>query len=328
MNMNQSFINESELQKLQDYLVRQKPKLIILTHANPDGDAVGSSLGLFAGLKSLGVDVSVACLDPVPDAFHFIPFEEHMKSDFDEKSFDAVCFVDCGSRTMTRFEEDKPRILSGEMIKINIDHHPSNDSFGDINFVVTHASSSTQIIFHLLQGLRAKITPQIATCLLLGLYTDTGSFMHQNTTSATYDVAGQLLRLGANASQIAKKVFQSHEPTMLKLWSRVLQNLYLTPEGAAIVGVSRKDYESLGAKREDLTGVIDFINSMPEAKYSVLLSEDEKGNVKASLRTRKQDVDVKALAEQFGGGGHIKASGFMVKGGHLQKEIKWKIIQD
>jgi len=115
-------------------------------------------------------------------------------------------------------------------------------------------------------------------------------------------MASELIKHGGDIHPIAENVFYNYELKTLKLWGKVLANLHVTPDGAAIVGVSREDYESLGAERKDLEGVIDYINSLEEARYSVLLSEDEKGNVKASLRTRKPDVDVQALAQKFGGG--------------------------
>ncbi len=327
MKNTHEFIDAENLQKLKKYL-HSHPRIVLITHSGPDGDAIGATTGLWEGLRSLGTNVTMACVDGAPDFLKFCPFADQIQQDFDENEFDAVCFVDCGVRTMTKFQETKKRILSDKMVKLDLDHHPTNDLWGEINFVAPHAASSSQIVFELLRKLEVKITPRIATCLLLGLYTDTGGFMHQNTTPAAYHDAAELVKLGGNASLIAKNLFHSHDFKVLKLWGRVLQNLHLTTDGAAIVGVNKKDYESLGATREDLAGVIDYINSMPEARYSVLLSEDEKGNVKASLRTRKPDVDVKALAEKFGGGGHVKASGFTIKDSHLQKEVKWKIVEN
>ncbi len=326
MTNQKELINLEELEKLKKYL-SSKPRIIILAHAGPDGDTIGATLSLHEAFSNAGIDVKVACIDSIPANMQFVPFTERMQNDFNEDDFDAVFFVDCGAKKMTKFQEYKPRILSDKMVKLNLDHHPTNDKWGEINFVTPSAASSTQIVFELLKKLDMKITPKIATCLLLGIYTDTGSFMHQNTTPSVYKAAAELMKLGANSSIIAKNIFRSNDFKVLKLWGKVLQNLYVTSDGAAIVGVNKKDYESLGAKREDLAGVIDYINSMPEAKYSVLLSEDEKGNVKASLRTRKPDVDVKALAEKFGGGGHVKASGFTIKDSRLEKEIKWKIVE-
>ena len=214
------------------------------------------------------------------------------------------------------------------MVKINIDHHPSNDSFGEINFVITDVASASMIVYQLLKALKLKISAPCANALMTGIYTDTGGFMHQNTTPLAYQYSAELIKLGASPQHVAKNVFHKYDFRTLKLWGKVLQNLHVTGDGAAIVGVEEKDYEQLGCTRQDLAGVIDFINAMPEARYSVMLSEDGKGNVKASLRTRKDDVDVKALAEQYGGGGHVKASGFTIPGGRLEKEVKWKIVQD
>ncbi|MCK5461022.1 bifunctional oligoribonuclease/PAP phosphatase NrnA [Candidatus Gracilibacteria bacterium] len=320
-------IDHENLEKLKRYL-KTKPKMIILAHSSPDGDTLGGALGIYFSLKNTGQEVQVACIDKIPKKYQFLPGVEKIQTDFDENDFDTVIFVDCGNKKMTKFHETKPKIHSNKMVKINIDHHPSNDFFGEINFVSTLSCSSTEIIFELLKALELNITPQIATLLLLGIYTDTGNFMHQNTTPKSYLAASQLIKLGGNVSQIARNVFRNYELKTFKLWAKVLQNLHVTSDGAAIVGIEKKDYQSIGASRSDLEGVIDYINSMPEAKYSVLLSEDETGNVKASLRTRNEDVDVKALAEKFGGGGHIKASGFTIKGGRLEKEVKWKIIQE
>ena len=320
-------LNINDLEKLKEFIAK-KPNIITLAHANPDGDTLGGAVAMYLGLKQLQIPIQIACIDPIPEKLKFLIDPKEVQSDFNEGDFDGVIFVDCGDKKMAKFQETKPRILSDEMTKINIDHHASNDLFGNINFVPITATSSTQVVFRLLQALNIKITPPIATALLLGLYTDTGNFFHQNTTADSYKASAELVTLGGNISKISRNVFRTYELSTLKLWGRVLQNLHITPDGAAIVGVPREEYESLGAKRSDLEGVIDFINSLPETKYAVVLSEDEKGNVKASFRTRKPDVDVKALAEKFGGGGHIKAAGFTFKKGHLEREVKWKIVQD
>lgn len=322
-----SILPESEVNKLKRYL-ESHPKLIILTHANPDGDAIGSALGLYLALKEKGHTVDVACIDPCPEEFKYLKNYDHLKTDFNPADYQAIIFVDCGDKKLTRFEKTYPEILSDERVKINIDHHVSNDQFGEINFVITDVASASMIVYQILKALDCKISPETANALITGIYTDTGGFMHQNTTPLSYQYAAELIKLGASPQNVAKNVFHTYDFRTLKLWGKVLQNLHLTADGAAIVGVEEKDYESLGCTRQDLAGVIDFINAMPEARYSVMLSEDGKGNVKASLRTRKEDVDVKALAEQYGGGGHIKASGFTIPGGRLEKEVKWKIVQD
>ena len=315
------------LNALKEFL-SEKPKLLIISHGGPDGDTTGASVAIYRALKNLNFPVSLACIDIIPSAFQFLKDTKEYAQDFDPNNFQGVVFVDCGDKRMTRFHESHPEILSDQLFKINIDHHPTNDNFGDVNFVNIKASSSCEIVGELLKELEIKITPEIATALLLGIYTDTGSFQHQNTTPKTYAMAADLVKLGGNISKIAKNVFYNNEFKKFKLWGKVLKDLHLTEDGAAIIGVHKSDYESLGATRADLQGVIDLVSSMPEAKYSVVLSEDDKGNVKASLRTRDPNIDVKALAERYGGGGHVKASGFTIPGGHLKKEVKWKIVQN
>jgi phosphoesterase RecJ-like protein len=280
------------------------------------------------GLKQLGLEASLACIDEIPRNFRFLSTWKEYQQDFDSKDYDAIVFMDCGDKRMTKFQEAKPEILSNEIFKINFDHHPTNDFFGEINFVNTEASSTCEITFEVLSKLGVKITPEIATALLFGLYTDTGGFVHQNTTPITYTYASELVKAGGNISKISRNFFYNHDLKKFKLWGKVLKNLHVTEEGAAIMGVYRQDYESMGASRNDLGGIIDIISSIEGVKYSVMLSEDEKNNVKGSLRTRRDDVDVKALAEKYGGGGHVKASGFTVPKGHLQKVVKWKIVQD
>jgi len=320
-------IDQNNLDTFRDFL-KEKPKLLILSHANPDGDTTGSSMGLYLGLKQLGLDVSLACIDEIPRNFHFMtPWKEY-RQDFNSDDYDAIIFMDCGDKRMTKFQEAKPEILSNKTFKINFDHHPTNDNFGEINFVNTEACSTCAITFEVLKKLDIKITPEMATALLFGLYTDTGGFIHQNTKPFTYTAASELVKAGGNISKISRNFFYNHDLKKFKLWGKVLKNLHVTEDGAAIIGVFREDYQSMGATRQDLGGIIDIISSMENVKYSVMLSEDEKNNVKASLRTRRDDIDVKALAEKYGGGGHVKAAGFTVPKGHLKKVVKWKIIQD
>lgn len=307
---------------------KSQEKIMILTHANPDGDAIGSALGLYLAFQQLGLNVSVGCKDHVPKAFSYLSGTENFVQTFDPYEYSSFFFVDCGDKKLTRLHEDFPRILSDDVFKGNIDHHPTNDNFGELNLVITEASSACEILAFLFQELGVRLDPFISSALLLGIYTDTGGFMHQNTTPDSYLSAADLVENGGSISQIAQNVFCSHDFRKLKLWGKVIQNLHITDEGVAIVGVKKHEYEDLGTTRNDLAGVVDLINSMPEVQYSVILSEDEKGNVKGSLRTRKENMDVRAIAEKFGGGGHVKASGFTIPNGKLKKEVKWKIVTE
>lgn len=318
---------QENIKKLQIHL-KKNPRMAVLCHANPDGDAIGALLGWCMVMADFGVDVTPICYDPVPNMFLYLSSADTVQQDFRPEKYDTIVFLDCGDKRLTKFQEEYPDILTDAFYKINVDHHPTNDLWGDVNFVETKASSTTQILWKVFQALDQVVSPSAATALLTGIYTDTGGFMHQNTTPEVYALSAELMEAGANISEIASSVFHQYDFKTLKLWGRVLQNLHITDDGAAMVGVSEKEYRSIGCDRTDLAGVIDYINSMPEADYSVVLSEDGRGNVKASLRTRKDHVDVKSLAERFGGGGHVKASGFTIPKGKLQKEVRWKIVSD
>ena len=308
----------------------QTPKnTVVLCHANPDGDAVGSALAMHAWCRDVWQypQLTLACADPLTTAFEWLPQTNNWRTEFSAENLERVIWLDCGDRRMTQFDEAYPILLTDKIEKINIDHHPSNDHFADLNLVETQASSTCEILANFGRQAQLPLSSEVATFLSLGIYTDTGAFQHQNVTAQTYQMMHWLVKAGADIHQISRNFFHQYRPEVLHLWGQVLSSLHITTDGAAIVGIKKSDYENLGLKRSDLNGVVDYLNSLTGVQYSILLSEDEKGNVKASLRTRRPDVDVKALAEKFGGGGHVKAAGFTVKNGHLEKEVAWKIQQ-
>jgi len=173
---------------------------------------------------------------------------------------------------------------------------------------------------------KIEICPAMATALLCGVATDTGSFQHSNTNARVLRIAARLVRRGGDLSQISRNIFRRHKIEKLKLWGRVLRRAQKNSENFIVSRVNEKDFLATGTTTADLSGVIDFLNSVPNSKFSLLIT-DAGGKVKASFRTLRDDVDVAALAEKFGGGGHKKAAGFTVPG-KLQREVKWKIVRD
>lgn len=304
--------------------IEKAQKILLIAHKKPDGDALGAACGLKLVLDQLGKKTVVACADSVPPYLQFIPGSEKLVKDFKIEDFDLFFVLDCGARYLTKFQESHPLLFKGEVKLINIDHHPSNDYFGTINIVDQQAATTSLIIFYLLQFLKISITPQIATCLLTGLYTDTGSFMHSNTNPEVYQVSAQLLEAGADFKIIIKNVFRNTPLSTLKLWGRVLNSLRITKKGVAVAVATQKDFKESGAGRDELSGVIDLLNSIPGAKFSLLLSEENGNQVKGSFRTREEGINLSRIAQLFGGGGHEKASGFTLPG-RLEKEIRWKI---
>ncbi len=316
-------INETEITKFEDALLAAK-NILLLTHRNPDGDAIGSMLALFLVLKKAGKTVTPACRDSIPASFHFLPEWEKVASDFEAKNFDLVIVLDCGDLYQTGFDTEKPELFDGSRKLVKIDHHSTAGEFGEVQLVDSEFCATSSILTRLFEKLGVPISSNIATCLLTGISTDTGSFRHSNTRPETLRLAAQLLKKGANNSAITKNIYRSTPLPALKLWGNILQNLKQTKEGVTLAVAQRKDFEATTAKTEDLAGVVDFVNAVPNAKFSILLSERD-GLVKASLRTLDPEMDVAALAQKFGGGGHVKAAGFAVPG-RLEKETQWRVV--
>ncbi len=302
-------------------------KILIIAHKNPDGDAAGSAFALCETFKDLGKNPSVFCVDPLPENLFFLPNFEELKNEFgDIKSFDLVFCVDCGANYMTGIHETAPEIFGGSFNLVNIDHHPSNDGFGKWNIVDETAASTTLIITELLQFWDEKISHRTATSLLCGLFTDTGSFQHSNTTPRELRTASFLMRQGGTIRQISKSIFHNNKSSVLELWGRVLSRAYKDNKGVVISNVTNEDFWETKTEPSDLSGVINYLNSVPDSQFSLLLTENN-GKVKGSFRTMRDDVDVAEIASHFGGGGHKKAAGFTMEG-HLEQEVKWKIVQN
>ena len=314
-------------QKLLD-IKSNNQKVLILTHMSPDPDALGSSLGLCIGLEGMGISCDIACKDAMPIKWQFIERAKHYKTSFMSSDYNMIIWTDCGDKARTGLVDDYPEIHTDAFYKVNIDHHhKSNDLWADINIVPDNAMSCAQIVYEVLLEMHCKISRDCATALLMGIITDTGRYQHKGTGVLELECASKLLSLGADMRSINRYIMNTYTYPQVKLWGRILDNLNITEDNAAVVGVLQDDFNETGTTRDDFMYLKDMMSGIKEARYSVLLSEDEDGNVRTSLRTTDDSLDMQQLAAQFGGGGHIKASGFMVKNGSLKREVKWKIVQ-
>ncbi|MDX9970522.1 MAG: bifunctional oligoribonuclease/PAP phosphatase NrnA [Candidatus Gracilibacteria bacterium] len=302
-------------------------RICIISHRGPDGDAVGSNLALKIQLEKLGKTVISACVDPVPENSLFLLNANKFVSDFNYADFDLFVSVDCAALSLMKFHEKKPELLSGEKVFINIDHHSSNDNFGNINIVDGEAPSTSTILYSFFNYANWDIDRETATCLLHGIYFDTGSLMHSNTTSYVYEVCGELIKKGADLKKIVKNLFKTIEINKLRLWGRILERAYINSDSVVISAVNQEDLSALNTTHKDTGGAIDYLNAVPDSKYCVLLSEDDKGVVKGSIRTQRDEVNVSDVASKFGGGGHPKASGFGISG-KLKPVVKWQVVNE
>jgi phosphoesterase RecJ-like protein len=306
--------------------MKEAKRIICVCHRNPDGDAAGALLGIGLLLEQelRGTPVIFHCLDAVPETFHFLPAAQRVVQTCTFQEGDVIVFLDAAEPKLTGYHQTHPHLFDGTFSSVNIDHHPTNSQFATVNLVEPSAASSCEIVVMLADLLGWPLTNDIATCLLTGVYTDTGGLLHSNTTAAVYRTVARLLRAGARQQEIVQAVFRTAKISTLKLWGRVLEKIILTEEGGAISAITAGDFRATGAHYSALTGAIDYVNAVPGMRFSLILSERD-GAVKGSLRTLRDDVDVSRMAGKFKGGGHKKAAGFSLPG-TLKPEIRWKVV--
>lgn len=315
---------ESKFKKAASLFQKSK-HILIISHRQPDGDTIGSNLALNKTLKLFfGIKVSSACADPLPFSLRFLPDSDSIHKNIDKKKIDLIVSVDCSSINQTKYNETKPELFKKNIPIVNIDHHASNTNYGDLNIVDPNAASTTIIIYKFLKFFEIPIIPAMATNLLAGIYCDTGSFMHSNTNSEIYKIASKLMLAGANSNQIVKHMFKTKTVEQLRLWGKVLSNMKVNKNGTIASKITSNEFEETNATPKDLSGVINYLNSVPNCKMSVLLSEDMKGNVQGSMRSGNKKVDVSKLSSQLGGGGHKMAAGFTIPGKIIIDEV-WRI---
>ncbi len=304
-----------------------------MCHSNPDGDAVGALLGLAAilGRQHPHKKILAVCKDPAPPSFSYMAGVHQITDQYQPMRGDLFLSIDSGDARQTGYLEKLPMLFDPVKAKeigvvtMKLDHHHTGSPFARWNFVDSEAASSAEIVVDLCDALDFPITPAAATCLLTGIYTDTGSLMHSNTSKRVYLTCARLIRAGADQQTIIKNVYRTTKMSTLKLWGRVLEKISLSDDGAAVSAVTAGDFRATGAGFSELTGAIDYVNSIPGMKFSMILSERE-GKVKGSLRTLRDDVDVSEMAKKFDGGGHKKAAGFSVPG-KLEEERRWKVVK-
>ncbi len=315
-------------QKIKDE-IEQAESIIAIAHQNPDGDAIGSLLGLGHYLEQTDTEHTLFCRTPIPDYLKFLSHVEKITSDDKHllsRAHDLIIVLDSGDLEHAGVA-DHFRRLKGIPKVINIDHHPTNQHYGHINLVHPLASSTAEIIFHFLDYHRHPISKEVATQLLTGILTDTGSFSNLATTSSSMEVSSRLLAYGARVREITQHTFHNKSLTQLQLWGRALSRLKRDDESGIVTTLlTTKDFDELGIDEESSEGIANFLNNVEEAKAIMVLKEKSDGTIKGSLRTTQPDVDVSRIAKFFGGGGHKKAAGFTIKGTLQETDKGWKII--
>jgi len=289
-------------------VLQEKKSFLVCGHVRPDGDSVGSQLALYFLLKDMGKTVRLYNAGPIMDHFLFAPGIEHIETSFDRNYICDVCvFLDCGAPDRV-IENIRPCGLL-----INIDHHQSNEEFGDINYVDPSASAVGEQLFHIIMVMNRPITRDMATCMYLSLLSDTGGFRYTNTKSLTFRMAADLVNRGAEPSAIAEALFENRTPKSVWLKAHVLGNLKYECGGRLVWGeILQAMYQKVGEENEP-EGLVGEMRAIAGVEVSILFHEIQEGGMRAGIRSRG-DVDVSSIALEMSGGGHPNASGCYVKG--------------
>jgi phosphoesterase RecJ-like protein len=308
--------------------INKSENILILTHEKPDGDALGSMLGLAISLKKINKHVQTFCISEIPKIFKFLPEIDRVGKDFLLGDFDLIIILDCGDMKRTGFPLRIEELSKHKNKIINIDHHPKNDlhKIAHINYIDYHASSTAEIVYEIVRKLKITMDKNISLCLLCGLYTDTGSFMHSNTSPKTLQIASDLLRFGARFKKIVANVVNFHTVASLQLRGIAFSRIKINPKyKIAISALGENDLKKINASIEDVGGIVNAINTMPDIKVALFMYQQDANTIKASLRTEDNKINLSKLAQLFGGGGLKKASGFSIKGRIVIKNNSFEI---
>jgi bifunctional oligoribonuclease and PAP phosphatase NrnA len=300
-------------------LIEKKDRFAITSHVRPDGDSLGSSLGLYWLLRALDKDVEVIMRDPAPHAYQQLPGADTIcVTSSVDRPYDAIFVIECS-------DIDRPGLIDLEkQLVVNIDHHSTTELFGTINWIDSTASAVGEMIYNLSKATGVRVTKEIAECLYTALLTDTGSFHYSNTTERTFKIASELVRTGVKPAKTAEAIFGSYKWSKIELLSQVLATAKRDESGqVAWMRQTLAMQQQTNASEEDADGFVNFPLSIAEIEAAVLFKECSAGVYRTSLRS-KGDVNVAKIAEQFGGGGHRNAAGCTLEGSW--EEVEQKIV--
>ena len=284
--------------------VKKANSIVILTHENPDGDAIGSSLAAYIGLKEINKDVEVI-IPELPRVFSFLPCADEIKKEGTRENYDLAIALDCASLKMLNgwahyFENAKAKVV--------IDHHSTNTMYGDHNFVNPDSPACAQVLISMFENFEINISQEMGTCILTGIITDTGGFQYSSVTPETFEFAAELLKRGVNVSDIYKRVMDTKSRANFELRKRTLDRMEFFEDGKiAFTYITMKDLEETNAEPGDHEGIVNEGRAIEGVEVSIFLRETEKG-FKASLRSNDY-LNVSDVCMIFGGGGHFHAAG-------------------
>lgn len=300
---------------------------LLTTHTDPDADGIGSMLALGKALLDSQKDVILLTQEPVLAPFSLLKDADLIVQGFDSReNFDAVVVLDCAG--MPRLGKHRT-CLEGRKPLINIDHHETNDFFGDLNLVDSNSSSTGELVFELIKTACLPIGYHVAENIFIAIQNDTGAFRYENTTSASMRISAEMMEYGVKPWEVSRRIMDGYSLSRLRLLEMALGTIEFHREGKiAIMFISLDMFEKARAHREDCEGFIDYPRFTQGVELAVLIRQTGEKNYKFSLRSNKS-VNVAMLASSFGGGGHSRAAGFEGYGsiGTLKKEFLMEAVR-
>ena len=298
--------------------LRARRRLVLSSHSRPDGDSIGSQLAMAYALQAMGKEVTVVNADPAaPPLMAFPGVPEIRIAPSADGDFDAAIIMECGDLKRTG--------VTGldRFFVINIDHHPGNTGFGQINWFNAGAAACAEMVYEVVRALGVPLSKEIATHIYLAILTDTGSFHYSSMSTRTFDICRECLDAGVDPAQVARMVFDSNNLGRLKLFGAVLNLMQIDPSGRiATLHVDHEMTLAAGGTYEDTEGLVNMPLTVKDIVASVFFKQEQGNEYRVSLRS-KGDIDVNAIAKVYGGGGHKNASGCTLTGAldELQKML-------
>jgi bifunctional oligoribonuclease and PAP phosphatase NrnA len=304
--------------------LREHKRFAVLSHVRPDGDALGSQIALGLSLKKLGKDVLVWNEDGMLDKYSFLPRAAVLtRPPTAPEDVDVAIALD--TAIQNRLGTALPAVRSAKLW-INIDHHPSNPAYGDLVYVDPTSPATGQILFELIASEKLPLDLEIAENLYVAISTDTGSFQYPNTTARTFEIAAELVRAGVDVGRVSQQLYENFPRRRVELLRELLETMRFEGNGrVASFSLTLKMAKDLGVLPEDNEGLIDHLRAIRGVVVAVFFEELADDKVRVSMRSKTEDVDVCAICEKFGGGGHTLAAGARVRG--TLAEVEKKVLE-
>ncbi len=308
--------------------IKSANKILLVTHARPDGDAVASVCTMMLLLDEVEKPYSTFCLHEAPEQLQFLPKAEKIETDIDIIDFDShdlIIALDCGSLSRTNLSEQITNRKKDQYV-IEFDHHPKIDDYSDLEIRVPEASATAEVLYDFFKENFIKINKKIANCILTGILTDTGNFLYPSTTDKTVNIASEMLLYGAKYPLITEETWRNKSIGAMKLWGKAIGSLEINKKyNLAFTVLCKEDIKESACSDDEMEGIAGFLSNLYGVKGLLLLREREGGYIKGSLRTSHPDIDISRIAKFLGGGGHKKASGFNLKATIQKTESGWRV---